>query len=46
MARHPILRVVIHPPDLKDQRCAAALQAALTVALRTRAPTTYASLIA
>ena len=43
-ARHPILRVVIHPPDLRDARTAAALRAALTVARRTRAPTTYRGL--
>ena len=44
-ARHPILRVVIHPPDLRDPRTAAALRAALARALRTRTPTTYASLL-
>ncbi len=44
LARHPILRVAIHPPDLRDPRTAAALRAALTVALRTRTPTTYTSL--
>lgn len=45
LARYPILRVVIHPPDLHDARTAAALRAALTRALHTRVPTTYASLL-
>ena len=45
-ARCPILRIVIHPPDLRDPRTAAALRAALARALRTRIPTTYASLVA
>ena len=46
LARHPVLRVVIHPPDLRDPRTAAPLRAALTVALRTRTPTTYSALVA
>ncbi len=44
-ARHPILRIVIHPPDLKDPRTAAPLRAALSRALRTHTPTTYRSLV-
>lgn len=45
-ARHPILRVVIHPPDLRDARTAAALRAALALARRARTPATYAALAA
>ena len=45
LARYPILRIVIHPPDLRDPRTAAALRAALARALRTRVPTTYRALV-
>ena len=44
-ARHPLLRIVIHPPDLKDPRTEASLRAALARALQTRSPTTYTSLL-
>ncbi len=45
-ARYRVLRVVIHPPDIGNASTAAALRAALARALRTRVPTTYASLLA
>ncbi len=45
LARYPVLRIVIHPPDLRDQCTAAALRAALARALRTRTPTTYRSIV-
>ncbi len=43
--RYPILRIVIHPPDLRHPRTASALRAALTRALRTRVPITYRALL-
>jgi predicted deacetylase len=47
LARHTILRVVIHPPDLRCYpRTAAARRAALSLALRTRTPRTYRSIVA
>ncbi len=45
LGRASILRIVIHPPDPRDPRTAAALRAVLLRALRTRVPTTYASLL-
>ncbi len=45
LSRYSVLHIVIHPPDLRDSRTAAALRAALPRLLRTHTATTYAALL-